>query len=76
MRMIKQVRRSLAIWAAKLIGTVCRLAGKQGVTWAGQVAIIICPDILRELSEQVRGSIFVSVEPTEKLRPTTFSVKP
>lgn len=59
MRMIKQVRRSLAIWAAKLIGTVCRLAGKQGVTWAGQVAIIICPDILRELSEQVRGSIFV-----------------
>ena len=57
--MIKQVRRSLAIWAAKLIGTVCRLAGKQGVTWAGQVAIIICPDILRELSEQVRGSIFV-----------------
>ena len=59
MRMIKQVRRSLAIWAAKLIGTVCRLAGKQGVTWAGQVAIIICPNILRELSEQVRGSIFV-----------------
>lgn len=56
MRMIKQVRRSLAIWAAKLIGIVCRLAGKQGVTWAGQVAIIICPDILRELSEQVRGA--------------------
>ena len=33
--------------------------GRQGVTWAGKVAMKICPDILEELSSQVREKIFV-----------------
>ncbi|MDY3919168.1 MAG: Mur ligase family protein [Candidatus Limivivens sp.] len=57
--MMKKLRRILAIWAAKLIGSVCRKTGRQGVTLAGQVAIKICPDILKELAEEVRGPIFV-----------------
>jgi UDP-N-acetylmuramyl tripeptide synthase len=32
--------------------------GRQGVTWAGKIALKICPDILEELSAQVRQDIF------------------
>ena len=49
----------IAIWAAKLCSTACRLAGKQGVTLAGKLARKIDPDILRELSLEVREKIFV-----------------
>ena len=34
--------------------------GRQGVTWAGKVAIKICPDILEQLSSQVRKAIFAT----------------
>ena len=44
---------------AKLCSTACRLAGKQGVTLAGKLARKIDPDILRELSLEVREKIFV-----------------
>lgn len=54
-----KVRRLLAIWTAKLCSTACRLAGKQGVTLAGKLALRIDPDILRDLASQVREKIFV-----------------
>lgn len=54
-----RIRRLTAIWAAKLCSTACRLAGKQGVTLAGRLARKIDPDILRELSSEVREKIFV-----------------
>lgn len=54
-----KVRRLLAIWTAKLCSTGCRLVGKQGVTLAGKLALKIDPDILRDLSSQVREKIFV-----------------
>lgn len=53
------VRRLLAVWTAKIISIACRIAGKQGVTLAGKIALKLDPDILRELSSQVREKIFV-----------------
>ena len=50
----------IAVCAAKFVGYVCKKMGRQGVTWAGKVAIKICPDILEQLSSQVRKAIFVT----------------
>ncbi|MCD7744377.1 MAG: MurT ligase domain-containing protein [Lachnospiraceae bacterium] len=49
----------VAIWSAKIISTACRLSGRQGVTFAGKVALRIDPNCLRDLSAQVRKKIFV-----------------
>lgn len=49
-----RVRRLLAIWTAKLVSTGCKLAGKQGVTLAGKIALKIDPNILHDLAGQVR----------------------
>lgn len=54
-----RVRRLLAIWTAKIISTACRISGRQGVTLAGKVALKMDPDILKDLSSQVREKIFV-----------------
>lgn len=54
-----KIRRLLAVWASKIIGTACRLTGRQGVTLAGQLAVRIYPDILKELAQEVREKIFV-----------------
>jgi UDP-N-acetylmuramyl tripeptide synthase len=54
-----RVRRLAAIWAAKIVSTACRISGKQGVTFAGKVALKIDPQILTDLSSQVREKIFV-----------------
>ena len=54
-----KIRTTAAVLAAKITGYVCRLTGRQGVTLAGKVALKICPDILEELSSQVREKIFV-----------------
>ncbi|MCD7765511.1 MAG: MurT ligase domain-containing protein [Lachnospiraceae bacterium] len=54
-----KLRRMIAIWAAKIISAACRLSGKQGVTFAGKVALRIDPNILKDLSAQVREKIFV-----------------
>lgn len=54
-----KIRRILAIWTAKLISTVCKLSGRQGVTLAGKVALKIDPTILEGLAAQVREKIFV-----------------
>lgn len=54
------MRRLLAVWTSKLICVVCKLAGKQGVTLAGKIALKIDPKILADLSSQVREKIFVT----------------
>ena len=51
---MSRLRRILAVWAAKATGFACRITGKQGVTLAGQIALKIDPDILKELSSQVK----------------------
>ena len=58
-----KIKTTVAVIAAKITGHVCKLMGRQGVTWAGKIALKICPDILEELSSQ------------EKLQPTTCSVQ-
>ena len=42
------LRRMLAIWISKATCVVCKLAGKQGVTLAGKIALKIDPKILME----------------------------
>lgn len=55
-----RLRRMIAIWAAKLAEKVSvHIFHRQGVTWAGKIALKICPDILKELAAQVKGAIFI-----------------
>ena len=54
-----RVRRLIAIWAAKIISTACRSSGRQGATLAGKIALKMDPNILKDLSGQVREKIFV-----------------
>ena len=53
------IRRIAAIWSAKAAGYICKKMGRQGVTWAGKIALKIYPPILKELSGEVRKDIFV-----------------
>ena len=53
-----KIRVMIAVSAAKLVGYICKKMGRQGVTWAGKVAIKICPDILEQLSSQVKKRHF------------------
>lgn len=54
-----KVRRLMAVWTAKIVSTACRISGRQGVTLAGKIALKIDPNILKDLSSQVREKIFV-----------------
>lgn len=35
------IRRIAAIWSAKVAGYICKKMGRQGVTWAGKIALRI-----------------------------------
>ena len=55
-----RIRRMIAVWAAKCAMLAsAHLFHRQGVTWAGKIALKICPNILSELAPQVRGNIFI-----------------
>ena len=55
-----KLRRILAVWAAKCAEKVSvHVFHRQGVTWAGRIALKICPNILSELAGQVREHIFI-----------------
>ena len=68
------LRRMLAIWISKATCVVCKLAGKQGVTLAGKIALKIDPKILMELSGQVRKKIFITCG-TERRQPIICSAR-
>ena len=70
-----KIRTTIAVMAAKITGHVCKLMGRQGVTWAGKIALKICPDILEELSSQVREKIFVVCGTNGRQQPITCSVQ-
>lgn len=53
------LRRIAAVWISKLTAKVCKMLGKQGVTWAGKIALAIDPLILSELAGDIREKIFV-----------------
>ena len=44
------IRRILAVWAAKAAGFAFKKMGRQGVTWAGKIALKIYPPVLKELA--------------------------
>lgn len=49
----------LAVWVAKCAEKVSvHVFHRQGVTWAGKIALRICPD-MAELASQVREDIFI-----------------
>lgn len=53
-------RRMLAVWAAKIVEKISvRVFHKHGVTWAGKIALKICPSILKDLAAQVKKDIFI-----------------
>ena len=55
-----RLRRMLAVWAAKISEKASvHIFHRQGVTWAGKIALKIDPSILRELAGQVRKDIFI-----------------
>ena len=54
------IRTTAAILSAKMLSRVCRIAGKQGVTMAGKLAMKIDPSVLRRLASPVRGEIIVT----------------
>ena len=56
---IMKLRRITAILTAKALSFFCKIAGRQGVTMAGRIALRIDPDILKDLAAQVREKIFV-----------------
>ena len=55
-----KLRRIIAVWAAKLAEKISvYIFHKQGVTWAGKIALKICPDVLTDLAAQVKKDIFM-----------------
>ena len=52
------IRCMLAVSAARMIGFISRRLGFQGMTWAGQAALWICPDLISCLAGQLREKIF------------------
>ena len=54
-----RIRTIAAVCAARFAGFACRKMGRQGVTWAGKIALKISPHILEELAGQEREKIFV-----------------
>ena len=50
----------LAVWAAKISEKASvHIFHRQGVTWAGKIALKIDPSILHDLAGQVRKDIFI-----------------
>ena len=55
-----KLRRMIAVLAAKLTEKISvHIFHKQGVTWAGKIALRICPTILTDLAAQVKNDIFM-----------------
>ena len=55
-----RLRRMLSVWAAKISEKASvHIFHRQGVTWAGKIALKIDPSILHDLAGQVRKDIFI-----------------
>ena len=54
-----KLRRIAAIAASKIVARICKMLGKQGVTLAGKIALMIDPKILSELAGDVKEKIYV-----------------
>lgn len=55
-----RLRRILAVWSAKLAEKISvHIFHRQGVTWAGKIALRLDPSILKTLAAQVKKEIFI-----------------
>lgn len=54
------MRKILAIWAAKLSAVAGRMIGKKSSSTPGDIALKICPDIIKILSKSVKKGIIVT----------------
>ncbi len=54
------LRTTIAILSARVLSLACKIAGKQGVTMAGKLAMKIDPGILKKLASQVKGEIIIT----------------
>ncbi len=54
-----KLRRIAAVGTAKIVAKICKMLGKQGVTWAGKIALSIDPAILSELAGDIKEKIYV-----------------
>lgn len=54
------IRKRVAVCCSKLVNHICIKLGRQGVTWAGKIAVTIYPDILKELAGEVKKAIYVT----------------
>ena len=67
------VRRMLAVWAAKISEKASvHIFHRQGVTWAGKIALKIDPSILQARLEKI---FLLYAEPMERRRPTICFVQ-
>ncbi|MDD4689737.1 MAG: MurT ligase domain-containing protein [Eubacteriales bacterium] len=55
------MRKLLAIWVAKVLMVAGKIAGKNGSSVPGGIALKICPDILQKLSQQIPSKNIVAV---------------
>ncbi len=54
------MRLLLAIWAAKLSSLLGRVMGKKSTATPGVVALKICPDLIKRLKKNIKGSVIVT----------------
>ncbi|MEG1880124.1 MAG: Mur ligase family protein, partial [Oscillospiraceae bacterium] len=54
------MKKLIAIWAAKLLSVIGKIIGKKSSSTPGEVALKICPDIIRILSKSVEKGIIVT----------------
>lgn len=55
------MRKLLAIWVAKLLICAGKVAGKKSSSTPGGIALKICPDLLKKLSQQIPSKHIVAV---------------
>ena len=58
---MKKVKLILSIIVCKLLIFIGKLTGKKGSSLPGQIASKICPDMLTQLSKQIKGSIICTL---------------
>lgn len=54
------MRLLLAVWAAKLAAAVGKLVGKKSSSTPGGIALKICPDLIQQLSKNIKKSVIVT----------------
>ncbi len=54
------MRKTVAVWAGKLSGIAGRFLGKKSSSTPGLIAMKVCPDIIRILSQKVKKGIIVT----------------